>query len=214
MVGLTFEVSIGLSAFSSLMWSTLPWAFPPLIDKEKKDEDKKRLYGYLRQAIQLFFLSAMFFVGQILAEATNFFSLIILVPIPSNLLLYGGLVAFVSALVFTYLVVDWVSSPEEERITNVYALGNELFVLIGFTIFEVFDGYFIYSFNEYLKNHSYWSLPLAYQIDYILFPVSALIYFFMVGVMRNKSRERRVLTTLAFFLPWVVLILAHEFGGL
>jgi hypothetical protein len=142
------QASIGLAGFSFLLWSTLPWAFIPMIDRDTLDDTdggytRAKYTGWIRQGTQLFFISGLFFTVDILNEIYNFQGQLLFVfsSIPFPVFLVAGLVTFASGIGFTYAVIDWITTPEEELIAPVIALGMELFILIGFTVFEVIDLY-------------------------------------------------------------------------
>lgn len=194
------------------MWATLPWAYPPLIDKEKSTYHVKRLRGFLHQATQLFFVSSLFFVGEILDETTNFFALITYVKVPTAILLYGGLVTLVTALGLTYMIVEYISSQEDDRVTEPLVLGNELFLIIGLTIFEVINGYVLYGFGQYTRGLSILSIPPLADVEMFLFSVSTLTYFFILKVFRSRSFKHRIATTLVFFSPYIFLAIGFGLG--
>ncbi|MDV3277779.1 MAG: hypothetical protein LYZ69_04845 [Nitrososphaerales archaeon] len=194
MASVFFEPSLGLAAFSLLMWITMPWAFA-----EHMKAEREKLYLVLSQ--RLFFTSGLIFVATVIIDlfqepapsATS---------VPLTLYFGAGAVALFLGMFFAYLVVESYTNYWGVKKFMVFGAAIQIGYAVSLMVFGSF-----YAFEFFYLSPHFSVLPLLYQAYVVSLPIAVAFSVYCLARAIRIQPRGFIWMTLLFTAPFLFRIL-------
>lgn len=210
------DASLGLVAFSILMWATLPWAYLKqvddsvnaeirMLDAQKEPEEEytfaNRPYWWIRTGTRMFFFAGVCYLAQAMVSLASQANPTLIPDEAYGLFFWGGSVLLIWAMFDSYRVIEYVMSRKIPTYTGRMIATLAIWVVV-ISALETVQLFVLVGIVPNLQ--AFGPAGYVYAATGVL---SFAGLFFAAITFSSEWTNLKKLAYLLLALPWVVLVL-------